>query len=60
MHKYHFVARNCIKIQEQDLDEHEFIQVIEMPLADFKQHVRTGNMTDIAGAYIGMEKLQLL
>ena len=60
MRKYHFVARNCVKVQDQELDELEFIQVIEMPLADFMQHVRSGQMTDVAGAYMGLEKLQLL
>jgi ADP-ribose diphosphatase len=60
MRKYHFVARNCVKVQEQELDDHEFIQVIEMQLADFKQHLRSGNMTDVAGAYMGLEKLALL
>lgn len=57
---YHFVARSCVKIQEPAPDELEFLEVVEMSLADFKQHVRSGNLTDVAGAYMGLEKLNLL
>jgi ADP-ribose pyrophosphatase len=60
MRKYHFVVRQCLKVQEPTPDEHEFLEVVEMPLADFKQHVRSGNLTDVAGAYMGLEKLHLL
>jgi ADP-ribose pyrophosphatase len=48
-----------VKIQESTPDEHEFLEVVEMPLVDFKQHVRSGNLTDVAGAYMGLEKLNL-
>lgn len=41
-------------------DELEFLEVAEMSLADFKQHTRSGNLTDVAGAYMGLEKLNLL
>lgn len=60
MRKYHFVARQCVKIQEPTPDEQEFLEVVEMSLADFQQHVRSGNLTDVAGAYMGLEKLSLL
>ncbi|GHO57274.1 NUDIX hydrolase [Ktedonobacter robiniae] len=60
MFKHNFVARNCVKVQEPALDEHEFVRVVEMPLEDFRSHVRGGKMTDVAGAYMGLEKLQLL
>jgi ADP-ribose pyrophosphatase len=57
---YHFVARQCVKVQEPAPDDHEFLKVVEMPLDDFRQHVRTGDLTDVAGAYMGLEKLNLL
>jgi ADP-ribose pyrophosphatase len=60
MRTYHFVAHHCVKVQEPTPDDHEFLEVIEMLLADFKQHVRSGNLTDVAGAYMGLEKLNLL
>ncbi len=60
MRKYSFVARNCVKVQEPALDEYEFIEVVEMLLSDFRQHVRSGNLTDVAGAYMSLDKLKLL
>lgn len=54
------MARSCVKRQEPTPDEREFLEVVEMPLADFQQHVRSGNLTDVAGAYMGLEKLNLL
>ena len=57
---YHFVARSCMKVQEPAPDELEFLEVVEMSLADFQQHMRSGNLTDVAGAYMGLEKLNLL
>ncbi len=44
MRKYHFVARQCVKVQEPTPDKHEFLEVVEMPLADFKQHVGTASI----------------
>jgi len=49
-----------VKIQEPTPDDLELLEVVEMPLTDFKQHIRGGNLTDVAGAYIGLEKLNLL
>jgi hypothetical protein len=49
-----------VKVQEPTPDDQEFLEVVEIPLADFKQHVRSGNLTDVAGAYMGLEKLNLL
>lgn len=57
---YHFVARSCVKVQEPTPDELEFLEVVEISLADFQQHMRSGNLTDVAGAYMGLEKLNLL
>jgi ADP-ribose pyrophosphatase len=60
MLKYSFVARNCVKVQEPAPDDHEFIEVVEMPQVDFRQHLRSGNLTDVAGAYMSLDKLKLL
>lgn len=57
---YSFVARSCVKIQEPTPDEMEFLEVVELSLPDFRQHVRSGNLTDVASAYMGLEKLNLL
>lgn len=60
MRKHNFVARNCIKVQEPALDKHEFAELVELSLADFTQHVRSGNLTDVEGAYMGLDKLNSL
>ncbi len=59
-YRYNFVARNCVRVQEPTLDECEFIEAIEMPLADFKQHMRSGNLTNVECAYMVLDKLKLL
>jgi len=57
---YNFVATNCKKTQEQKLDENEFIEVVEMPLEKFKEHLRSGELTDIKTGYLGLDFLGLL
>lgn len=39
-----FVAENCKKVQEQDLDGHERIHVHQMPLEDFLDMVKDGTV----------------
>ncbi|MCD4705255.1 NUDIX hydrolase [bacterium] len=60
MVRHNFVATNCRKIQEQNLDKNEFIQVVKMSLNDFREHLRTGELTDIETGYIGLDYLELL
>jgi len=60
MIRYNFVATNCRKVQEQQLDEFEFIEVVEMPLEEFRAHLRQGGLTDVATGYQGLEFLKLL
>lgn len=55
-----FVARDCIKVGEQKLDENEFIEVVEMPVEDFKQILRAGELTDIASGFICLDHLGLV
>lgn len=58
--RYNFVAVNCVKLQEPQRDEYEYIQVIELPLETFKGYVRNGQLTRLEGAYMGLDKLRLL
>lgn len=58
--KYTYVATDCEKIRSQDLDPEEFIEIVEMPLAEFRQHIKSGQMTDIECAYLAMDFLKLL
>lgn len=55
-----FVATNCHKLQEQKLDPTEFIEVVEMPLSEFRNHVRSGQLSDVGSAYQCLDFLKLL
>lgn len=55
-----FVTRNCVRTSEQKLDPNEFIEVVLLPLAEFRQHLRTGRLTDVDGAYLALDHLGLL
>lgn len=45
--QYCFVATGCEKIQEQRLDDSEFIEVVTMTLPDFKAKLRDANDLDL-------------
>ena len=58
--RYNFVATNCKKVQEPQLDENEFGEVILMSLKDFRKHLRSGELTDVESGYLGLDYLNLL
>jgi len=60
MIRYNFVALGCHKIQEQKLEENEFIEVVEVSLNDFRKHLRKGELTDIESGYLGLDFLGML
>lgn len=55
-----FVAINCRKEKLQQLDQTEFVEVVEMPLKNFREHLRNGQLTDIETGYLGLDYLGLL
>lgn len=55
-----FVARNCVKVAEQQLDETEFIDVELVDIETFRRLLRSGEMTDVDGAYLCLDHLDLL
>lgn len=55
-----FVARNCVKVAEQTLDETEFIDVELIDLDEFRAVLRSGEMTDVDGAYLCLDHLGML
>lgn len=57
---YSFVATNCRRIQDQKLDPEEFIEVVVIPLSQFREHVRSGQLTDTVTGYVGLDVLGLL
>lgn len=55
-----FIATNCKKIAEQKLDKTEFIEVVIFQLDEFKNHLHSGQLTDVATAFYGLDYLGLL
>ena len=56
-----FVATSCQVLPGgQKLDENEFIEVQLMSIKEFRSFIRTGRMTDIDAAYLGLDFLGLL
>lgn len=55
-----FVATNCKIVSDQELEPNEFIEVTLMPLEEFKTLARSGQMTDIDAAMLGLDHLKLL
>jgi len=60
MHRYCFVATNCKKITEPALDDGEFIEVVLFPLDEFRDLLRSGDLTDVEVGYLGLDYLGLL
>jgi ADP-ribose diphosphatase len=60
MHRSCFVATNCRKVAEQQLDGSEFINLKLLSLEEFLKIVRAGEMTDVDVALLGLDKLHLL
>ena len=58
------VATNCKKVSHQQLDEHEFIEVFEMPLDEFRDFLKDKNDErmnhNIGAAYLAMDYLGFL
>ena len=59
-HRFHYIAQNCQLTDSIQNDEHEHTQVVLMGIAEFRQHLIQGQLTDIATGYLGLEALKLL
>ena len=60
MNRHCVVATECEKIAEQKLDGVEFIEVVLMPLDEFRSLLKGGKMTDAEVGYICLDYLGLL
>lgn len=60
MRRYNFVATNCEKVAEPSNDDGEFTEVVLMPLAQFREHLRSGQLTDMGTGYRALDFLNLL
>lgn len=55
-----FVATNCKRVGDQQLDDSEFLNVRLHELPEFLKIVRSGRMTDVEVALLGLDHLDLL
>lgn len=55
-----FVATNCKRVGDQQLDDSEFLNVKLYDLPEFLKLVRAGQMTDVEVALLGLDHLGLL
>lgn len=58
--RHHFVATQCRKVQQPQLDATEFIAPLEISLPEFYSHLRRGSLTDAETAYRALLHLGLL
>jgi ADP-ribose pyrophosphatase len=58
--RYNYIARNCRKVAEPEDNPNEPIEVVLMTLAEFRKHLRLGELTDIAPGYMALDFAGLL
>lgn len=59
--KYALVATECEKIAEPKLEDNgESVEVVLMSLAEFRKHLKSGQLTDVEIGYLGLDHLGLL
>jgi ADP-ribose pyrophosphatase len=58
-HERHaFAATGCRRVAEPAADEP--VEVVLMPLPEFRRHLRRGRLTDVGAAYVALDLLNLL
>ncbi len=55
-----YVATQCEKVSQQKLEDTEFAEVCQLTLPEFRQLLRSGQMTDIEAGYLALDHLDLL
>ncbi len=60
MYRYCFVATDCKKVADPKPDDGEFIEVVLLPLGEFRGLLRSGELTDVEVGYLGLDYLGLL
>lgn len=56
---HYFIARDCERVGEPELDVHEFIEVATITIPELLKNIETANMTDPGGALLALRKLGL-
>lgn len=60
MVRHCFVAKNCTKVAEPEPEKNEFIEIVLLPLAQFRKNLKKGQMTDVEVGYLCLDYLNLL
>lgn len=55
-----FIATECVRVGSQQLDDDEFLNIRLLKLESFLDLVRSGRMTDVEVALLGLDRLGLL
>lgn len=58
--RYGVVVRNAKKVQEPEWEEDEESEIVEMDLKEFRNHLRSGQLTDVEMGYLALDYLKLL
>lgn len=56
--RHTYVATNCRQVQAPAPDE--LVEVVTVPLPEFRLHLRSGRLTNVDGAYAALDFLKLL
>jgi ADP-ribose pyrophosphatase len=56
--RFHFIATNCQKVADPKNTDTEFTQVILMEMSKFKDHLLSGQLSDIATGFYGLNHLE--
>jgi ADP-ribose pyrophosphatase len=57
MERPYVVATNCVKVAEPQNTAHEEIKVVLLSLDEFRQHLRSGQLTDVEIGYLALDYL---
>lgn len=57
MERHCFVATNCKKVSEPEQTDTEETELVLMPLPQFREQLRLGQMTDVEVAYLALDYL---
>ena len=58
--KHIFLATNCEEVKAQATDEDEFIEVVLMPLSEFREHLYDWDSCETGAAYQALDALEKL
>ena len=58
--RHTFVARGCVRVQEPTPGEGESPELELVSLSEFREHLRSGQLTDVGPGYLALDHLGLL